>query len=226
MGYLSEQSRPGHGSAPGASRRRVLTLLQDAGGPLAADDVAGRLGLHVNTARFHLDGLEAEELVVREVEERDRPGRPRVLFTAVADVPADGRSYALLAQILTGSFAEKVPEPAEAARDAGAAWGRYLARTPPPSRRVEASEAIDAVVEQLHDIGFGSRTEGASDEVRIDIYHCPFLEVAKEHSEVVCSVHLGLMRGMLEQMRAPVEADSLEPFVEPSRCIARMHARA
>jgi len=42
---------------------------------------------------------------------------------------------------------------------------------------------------------------------------------------VICSLHLGLMRGALERMRAPVTADRLDPFVEPSLCVARLTER-
>ena len=33
------------------------------------------------------------------------------------------------------------------------------------------------------------------------------------------------MRGALARMRAPVTADRLDPFVEPSLCVARLTAR-
>jgi hypothetical protein len=41
----------------------------------------------------------------------------------------------------------------------------------------------------------------------------------------VCSLHLGLMQGALARMRAPVTADRLQPFAEPSLCIAYLAAR-
>ena len=41
----------------GVSRSRVLAALQDAGRPLDVTEVARLVGLHVNTARFHLDGF-------------------------------------------------------------------------------------------------------------------------------------------------------------------------
>jgi predicted ArsR family transcriptional regulator len=56
----------------------------------------------------------------------------------------------------------------------------------------------------------------------IRVRHCPFLEVAEEHREVVCAVHLGLMQGALAEMRAPVTAERLAPFVEPSLCVATL----
>ena len=42
----------------------------------------------------------------------------------------------------------------------------------------------------------------------------------KNHQDVVCQLYLGRMQGALAQMRAPVTADRLEPFAEPSLCIA------
>jgi len=46
--------------------------------------------------------------------------------------------------------------------------------------------------------------------------------VAEEHREIVCGVHLGLMRGVLAEQSAPVAAERLEPFVEPNLCIAHL----
>jgi predicted ArsR family transcriptional regulator len=48
--------------------------------------------------------------------------------------------------------------------------------------------------------------------------------VAQHHQDVICSLHLGLMRGALARMRAPVTADRLDPFVEPTLCVARLTA--
>jgi predicted ArsR family transcriptional regulator len=46
--------------------------------------------------------------------------------------------------------------------------------------------------------------------------------VAAQHQDVVCSLHLGLMRGVLAEVRAPLKTDRLEPFVEPSLCLAHL----
>ncbi|HEX9042757.1 MAG TPA: hypothetical protein VF838_17375 [Trebonia sp.] len=39
---------------------------------------------------------------------------------------------------------------------------------------------------------------------------------------MICSLHLGLMRGALARMRAPVTADRLDPFLEPRLCVAQL----
>lgn len=213
-------------AALGESRARVLGVLQDAGAPLSVGDVARRLGLHTNTARFHLDGLVEAGAVDRTTEERERPGRPRALYSARPEAAQAGeRSYRLLAEILTSYVAAETPQPARAATKAGQAWGRYLADRPAPLRRIDANAATAQVVEVLRDIGFAPEPVTAGRERQILLHHCPFRETAREHSEVVCSVHLGLMRGVFEAIDAPLEADRLEPFVEPDLCIAHLVRR-
>ena len=42
--------------------------------------------------------------------------------------------------------------------------------------------------------------------------------MAAAHPEIVCAIHLGLMRGVLEAAGETGVAVSLEPFVEPTLC--------
>lgn len=209
----------------GRTRSRVLALMQDVSEPLTVDAVARRMSLHPNTARFHLEALETAALVVRTPEPRDqrRPGRPRTLFGAAPGVPGVGRrSYRFLAEVLTSYLANRLPEPSQSAEEAGIAWGRYLAEPSPPFHEMEVDAALEALVSELEKVGFESHPAGDGDQLRVEVSHCPFLEVAEDHREVVCSVHLGLMKGLLERMNAPLTAADLEPLVEPSRCIAHL----
>lgn len=210
----------------GTSRTRVLQILQTARQPLGVGDIAERVGLHPNTARFHLDALLEQGLAERAREVRDAPGRPRSLYTATVDSGWAGRrSYQLLAEVLTSYMARKFKRPTEAAVEAGEAWGRFLADRPAPFRRVSAAAAISQLVESLDEIGFAPEAVTVGRERRILLHSCPFREAAEEHREVVCGVHLGLMRGMLGELGAALQADELEPFVEPNLCVSRLTTR-
>jgi predicted ArsR family transcriptional regulator len=201
-------------------------VLQAARAPLGVNEIASQVGLHANTTRFHLDALIEQGLVERAIEERDVPGRPRTLYTATADSARTGRrSYRLLAEILTSYLATHTKQPARAALDAGEAWGRFLTQRPAPFRRVDAAAATRQLVETLDDIGFAPEAVTAGRERKILLHHCPFREAAEEHRDVVCTVHLGLMRGMLTELDAPIEAEGLDPFVEPNLCITRLTPR-
>jgi predicted ArsR family transcriptional regulator len=213
------------GPVLGESRAEVLAALQAAGGPLGVSDIAAQVGLHPNTTRFHLDGLVEQGLAQRETEQREVPGRPRSLYTATASSPRAGRrSYRLLAEILT-SYLAQTKEPGKAAIRAGEAWGRFLTERPAPFRRVDAAAATRQLVDTLDDIGFAPEAVTAGRERQILLHHCPFRETAEQHHEVVCAVHLGLMRGMLAELDAPLDAKRLDPFVEPNVCIARLTKR-
>jgi predicted ArsR family transcriptional regulator len=161
--------------------------------------------------------------VERITEERAVPGRPRALYSACRGAaPAGRRSYRLLAHILTSCLAG-TRHPERAALRAGEEWGRQLAERPAPARRMNAASATRALVTTLDDLGFAP--EPVSRKHQIHLHHCPFREAAAQHREVVCTIHLGLMRGMLAELDAPLDAERLEPFVEPDLCITHLTPR-
>ncbi len=224
----AEQLLAPEGTAPlGRSRAEVLDMLRAADGPLGVREIAQRTGLHPNTARFHLEALVEAGLAVRETEERETPGRPRIGYRAVADGPAGRRRYRLLAEMLTSLIAGTMPEPARAAEEAGREWGAYLAEQPPPYQRLTAEQAVAKLTAIMEELGFSPQPEGGEGggRYRLCLRQCPFREVAQQHQDVICALHLGLTRGALARMRAPVTADRLDPFVEPSLCVARLTAR-
>jgi predicted ArsR family transcriptional regulator len=216
---LSDED-PQDGSRAGASRLRILQTLRQAPKGQGVQELAEQVGLHVNTVRFHLDRLVAEGMVARHVEERSAPGRPRLAFSAVGR--SGKRSYRLLAEILVSFVSGTMPDAVTAATEAGRTWGHYLTERPPPYRGTDEEESVSELLRILGDIGFVPELVQSGKRREIWLRHCPFREVAEAHRDVVCGVHLGLMQGALAEMRAPLTADRLEPFVEPSLCVARL----
>ncbi|MGH3213920.1 MAG: helix-turn-helix domain-containing protein [Trebonia sp.] len=92
--------------------------------------------------------------------------------------------------------------------------------------RLSAAEAVANLIAIMRELGFEPHAvTGTGDgQYRLELRQCPFLEVAREHRDVICTLHLGLMRGALDLMRAPVTADELAPFAEPGPCVARLTA--
>jgi predicted ArsR family transcriptional regulator len=230
MNYVASRDVSNGAAVPvrglGASRTHVLQVLQEADLALTVEDVAERVGRHPNTVRFHLDGLVGAGLATRVREDRDLPGRPHTLYCSTPDSPRAGRrSYQLLAEILTSYLAGQRRQPAQAAERADAAWGRFLAERPKPFQRIDAAAATDQLVRALDDVGFAPEPVARGRQRQVLLHHCPFREVAQEHREIVCSVHLGLMRGLLTELDAPVEAQQLDPFVEPDLCVAHLGPR-
>jgi predicted ArsR family transcriptional regulator len=205
-------------AAPALGRRRaeVLRHLREAGCPLTAAAVAERLGMHLNTARFHLDALTEQQYADRRPEERSSPGRPQVLYEARAG--RDGaRGYRLLARMLAGMVASLDPGGDEAV-ETGRRWGRELVDEFSP-----AGDALDRLHGLMEAVGFAPETR--RDEGELRLHHCPFREVAVEHTGVVCRMHLGLIQGALDETGAGEQAERLVPFATPEVCIASLSPR-
>ncbi|HEU5362654.1 MAG TPA: helix-turn-helix domain-containing protein [Gaiellaceae bacterium] len=219
-----EQELRRHRALADPSRARILAQLTD-DGPLDARALASHVDLHVNTVRVHLNALADAGLVVSETQPPSGRGRPRVTYRATAAAADEGaRRYRLLAEILTALVARSGPEAAAQLEEIGEAWGRYLTDAPPRFSSADEERAVESLLALLAELGFQPRLERGARGRRILMRPCPFLELAREHQDVICPIHLGLMRGALAELGARTRATKLEPFVRPDLCVARLAA--
>jgi predicted ArsR family transcriptional regulator len=198
-------------------RASILGLLRESG-PLGVAELAELVALHANTVRWHLGVLAQAGLVTSRPDPRGTPGRPRVVFEANGRDGAPAREdYRLLATMLAGSLAGAPDGPARA-EEAGREWGRYLVERPPPFVPTSEADAVTRVCALLAEHGFEPEAQGRSVRMR----RCPFRALAETHGQVVCTLHRGLLGGALAELRAPLEVESLDAFVEPSLCVATL----
>jgi predicted ArsR family transcriptional regulator len=191
-------------TATGVSRGAVLKVLRVAATPVGIDKVAAAVGLSVTTVRFHLDQLVGSGLVTTRRAPVVGPGRPRLLYRAVAAEGVEGAAaYRLLAGLLAAELARSGDPTAAVA--AGRAWADRLDLVPVPltvgTHESATSTAIGHVMDLLDEGGFAPELEQGLDRHRIALHRCPFLDLAVECPEVVCAVHLGLVRGVLDRLR-------------------------
>jgi predicted ArsR family transcriptional regulator len=209
---------------PRGRRAEVLSLMRETGSAMSIVEIAERLDVHPNTVRFHLDTLVGSGQAVRVEVPPTGPGRPPQLFQARSGMdPGGPRNYEFLASVLAESVANG-PEPIDRATAAGEAWGRKMAGERGLPRRPSRPRALEALVEILDDVGFAPEEAPAGRRREIGLRHCPFLELV-DSREVVCAIHLGVMRGAMEELDAPVTVNRLEPFQRPDRCLAHLGVR-
>lgn len=220
----AQQGTTLHRALGDPSRVRILEALQEAEAPLDARELGTRVGLHWNTVRSHLRVLAEAGLVSARREERTRPGRPRLLYEATAEPFGDRAlaSYRLLVQILASQLAGSERDPSARAEEAGRVWGAHLIHKPPPFTSISKKETIDEVFYLHEQFGFRPELRRAKSGQELLLKRCPFQEVATTYRAVICSVHLGLIRGALTELATGVEADSLEPFAEPGACVGHL----
>lgn len=219
---VSELSDPTVGAEHAAlavlSRRRLLAVLQATDEPLDVATLAAAVGLHVTTARFHLDVLGRSGLVRRAVERAGRRGRPRQLYRAAA-VPEGSDGYRQLAAVLAGGLATDAEDGSHRAELAG---GRWAEEALPAGRGWSWEDGTRQVGDLFDRLGFAPRLVDDAQHRHLELDGCPFRDVARAHPHIVCTVHLGLLRGVLRQLRLPTAAEGvgLRPFVGPELCIA------
>lgn len=201
-------------------RARVLELLQRQTGPATIAELAGELGVHANTVREHLDALVGRGLATRQVAPARGRGRPAWTYLAAPHaVEPDPRvrDYAGLATALAAHIARTSADPAADALAAGTAWGRELAaeRSVGPAGRGQVG-ARREVVGLLDELGFDPQPDARVTTAALR--RCPLLDAARRHPDVVCQVHLGIVRGALEVLGGEPAGTRLVPFAEPGAC--------
>jgi predicted ArsR family transcriptional regulator len=206
------------GTAAGVSRDAVLAALRSNGAPVTIEVLAQVVGLSVNTVRFHLGRLGRDGLATSEAAAPDGPGRPRMVYRAIAAEAVDGAAaYRMLAGLLAEGLA-RVGD-SQATIEAGRSWAQRVVAAHDPSAGgsnvAEAdSRAVDRVVDLFQDGGFAP--ELADDGRTIALRRCPFMELARVRADVVCSLHLGFARGVLHRLRDVAGANGRVPHrIEP-----------
>lgn len=182
---------------------RVLRAVVATGGATISELQAG-LGGHPNTIRQQLEQLVGQgfaEEVLLPASGRGRPARRYVATTAGRQIALEDPrrdEHGALVEALAEQLAVQ-PDAAATARAVGEAWGRRL-RGEPGLDVARVLEAQGFTPEPVP-TGFALRT-------------CPLLEAAREHPEVVCSIHQGLVDA-IEPGRWQIR-----PFALPDACLA------
>lgn len=235
------------------TRRKVLAVLARHEEPVPLTVLAEEVGGHPNATRAHLEALRLAGLVVRESHSSGGRGRPSWLHSltevgrSVArrmDDESPDRTIAL--EHLSLAFVKHLagtPGLGDLARQVGRNWGASLGTPTRARTRVGRRRAVMSLFDRM---GFtpvleapapreglegagnaegvaGVVGQGAPEDV-IVLHSCPLLDSAREHPEVVCDVHQGLVVGLLEQAGAgpDVVRTELDPFSQPQGCRLRL----
>ncbi len=208
-----------HKALADETRFRLYRYLGLSGRPVSVRELSTRLSLHPNTLRPHLRRLEEVGLVAEEVHKGPTVGRPQTLYSVVERDTNEGRDYRLLAEVLAGLLTGTRAR--ERARALAREWGSYLVAQggPKPGTKLPARRNLAILQEAMAEAGFDPRFRRKGRQmVEISLRDCPFRELVEDHRELVCSVHRGLVEGMLQGLKPPLRLAEFAPLVERSVC--------
>lgn len=173
------------------TRHRLFRYIADSPYPVGVAELTDYVKLNHNAVRQHLAVLKEAGLVVEEVEDRVRPGRPKLLYRLHPD--ASGRwgtsgEYPWLAGLLASAL-RRQQNPRQVGRQDGHRRAAELSGTGDPVELLE-SEMIRR--------GFRPSRVEKGRRVEFVLGRCPFAEVAESDPGTVCELHLGLAEGLAE----------------------------
>lgn len=213
-------------AALGEPVRRALyhyVVTQD--GPVSRDQAAHGVNVARHVAKFHLDKLEEDGLLVAEFSRppgRGGPGagRPSKLYRRSShewSVSLPERRYDLAGRLLAQaiSTAERGAVPvADALRQAATDMGRSLGEEARLRAGAGAGEAdlLATVRAVLDEYGYEPRADAAC----ITLANCPFHALARDYTDLVCGMNLDLLRGLVGGLQTTRLEARLDPA--PDRC--------
>jgi predicted ArsR family transcriptional regulator len=216
-----------HAALASPIRSRLLELLRSDAAARDVHDLGQALGLHPSTVRFHLETLRRVGLVVRRSRAHDGLGRPRTAYAVPDGQPGRGE-YQDLAGLLAAGLADTPDGRSARAEQIGEQWSRQLVDVRAPDgdaveevEEVPVEEVAAQVSSLFERLGFAPEVLTPGRSSQIALRACPFRAVARDHPEVICAMHLGLLRGALTRLGTS-EASRLLPFVEPELCMVHL----
>lgn len=173
------------------TRHRLFRYIAEAPDRVGVAELTEHVRLNHNAVRQHLAVLTAAGLVIEEVEARNRPGRPRLLYRLHPEVAGrwgTSGAYVWLAGLLS-----------EVIRCQGNP--RQVGRQDGHRRAAEldgAGDPVDALEGEMVRRGFRPSRVEKSRRVGFVLGRCPFADVAAHDPTTICQLHLGLAEGLTE----------------------------
>ncbi|HEX4981547.1 MAG TPA: transcriptional regulator [Ilumatobacteraceae bacterium] len=215
------------------TRRALYDFVVASADWVSRDRAAEAVGIERGTAAHHLDRLATDGLLdvdYQRLSGRQGPGagRPAKLYRRARrdiDVTLPQRDYGLAARLLAEAADRSRRDGADiqtALDDAATAEGRRLAdeiRVRLTAREAARSDgARKAVLESLAAHGF---EPVSAEDGTVVLRNCPFHQLAREHTELVCGMNHRLLSAIVEVLDDTGLTARLEP--EEGMCCVRLH---
>lgn len=214
-------------------RRRIFLFVRQQNHPVSREETADELGISRKLAAFHLDKLSDAGLLDHHFARpkgRSGPGagRPAKRYrpsNMVIEVSVPQRQYELAGRLLLEGVHSKSPgasareEASQAARREGERLGAQ-ARRDQGLRPPGAERTLSVAQQILGDCGFEPVRVSPNE---LALKNCPFQALSRQDPEVICSMNLQLIKGLLTGLRSTSSEAVLEP--EPGHCCVKLRAR-
>jgi predicted ArsR family transcriptional regulator len=217
----------GVGALDEPARRALYLFVTAQPDAVSREQAASGCNLPLHAAKFHLDRLVQEGLLdveFRRLTGRSGPGagRPSKLYrrsNRELSVTLPERRYDLAGDILAEAIDTAVRESIsvqQAVGEVARSRGRQIGGD---ADDLHGGPELDRTTEVLARHGYEPRLTTDRD---VCLANCPFDRLARKHTELVCSMNVAFVAGVLEGLGC----DSLEAVLDPQPGLCCVKARA
>ena len=188
------------------TRARLFELLGELGRPAGTVELAERLSLHPNGVRAHLERLSSAGLVTRARASLPR-GRPRDAWSIAPEARPGGHAphaYAELARWLARAMRSQTSGLRRVE-----ATGREIGRELAPSDRTFDQDALQKTLSALGFQPTVQLREGS--RLTFGLGNCHYRDAVRENQPVVCALHRGIPRGLLDVLEPSAKLAGFVP---------------
>jgi predicted ArsR family transcriptional regulator len=114
-----------------------------------------------------------------------------------------------LVRVLLSGFGRAAAPCEDAAEAIGETWAAEYPCDDDADHASSASAQVAALHRHFTELGFDPELDEESMLLRLR--RCPFGDLARQHGDVVCGVHVGLARGLLSRHGGPLTVRSIGP---------------
>jgi predicted ArsR family transcriptional regulator len=201
------------------TRARLFELLAELRRPAGTEELASELQLHRNGVRLHLERLREAGLVARE-RTRQPVGRPRDMWSVAPDAQPGGDPPSAYADL--GRSLARIIASGKTSLRAVEATGRELGQSLAPQDSSSPAE------EQMHTtlvaLGFQPEREAnVNGGLTYRLCNCPYRDVARGNQQIVCTLHRGVTRGLLDAIAPDTKLAGFVPLdPDTAGCLIEM----
>lgn len=188
------------------TRARLFGLLGELRRPAGTEELAESLGLHPNGVRMHLERL-AEAGLLERRRARQARGRPRDMWTIAPDAQPGGEPPSGYVDL--GRWLARLISQGKTGRRAIESLGREIGRDLAPTG--DASSPDEKMHAALASLGFQPRRGLDAGTLTYKLCNCPYRDAVRESRDVVCTLHRGMTRGLLDAIAPDTKLEGFVP---------------
>lgn len=206
------------------TRFSIYEYITQAHRDVTVQEIAEEFNIHPNVARLHLSKLEDVEMLKSENKKTGKGGRPSRLYRLsdeVIELNFPFRDYRLLAKIAIETMRSLGKEAETALQETGRRYATELVETQLAKGKLTKEQlTFDNKVEILKTtssmLGFYPEIfiKNENNSLLFQIYNCPFKEVAMQHRDETCDMHVTFINGLLEALFDDVDVKLVQNMLD------------